>query len=93
MQLLFESSNEYGKNEGLNLIKGKVKKIDFKSSKLPVVGWFKIKAKNKSFIYKINNKNIYLVHSYECLPENDKIVCGHYILNDKKKNYMFSSTR
>tara|TARA_Y100000591_G_C21652614_1_gene603656 strand:+ start:240 stop:851 length:612 start_codon:yes stop_codon:yes gene_type:complete len=85
MQLFFERSNEYGNHKGLNLIKGRVKKIDFKLSKLPVVGWFKIKSKYKSFTHELNNKYVYLVHSYECMPENNKVICGYYRLNKKKK--------
>jgi imidazole glycerol-phosphate synthase subunit HisH len=85
MQLLFESSNEFGNCKGLGLIKGSVKKIEFKFSKLPVVGWFKVSVKNKNFINKLNNEYVYLIHSYECLPKDNEIEYSYYTLKKRKK--------
>jgi len=49
MQLLFEKSNEFGNHKGLNLIKGRVKKIELRKIKIPVIGWYKINMKKKFF--------------------------------------------
>ena len=68
MQLLFESSEEYGYCGGLGLIKGKIK--SFKNKKpnivVPHVGWNAVEIKDKSIrgLSKFNNKNFYFVHSY-----------------------------
>ena len=51
MQLLFESSEEFGHHKGLGLVKGKVKKFQFQKLRnqkypIPQVGWNKIKKEN-----------------------------------------------
>ena len=85
MQLFFETSTEFGTHKGLNLIKGKVKKIKLNNTKIPVVGWFKIKTRKRSFIEKFNNEYVYLVHSFECMPKEKKVICGSYTLGKEKK--------
>ena len=48
MQILFESSVENKFTEGLGIIKGEVVKIKTAAkTKIPVIGWNKIKIKNK----------------------------------------------
>ena len=84
LQLLFESSDEFGDYKGLGLIKGKVKKIQFYSERnvkypVPQIGWNKITG-NKNFWEKTllcNNQIndfMYFVHSYYIVPENDNII-------------------
>ena len=51
----------------------KVTKINIKNENIPIVGWFKIKSKNKNFLEKYNGKYLYLVHSYECRPKEKKM--------------------
>ena len=85
MQLLFENSNEFGKHKGLNLIEGKVLKIKYKKIKVPVIGWFKINVKKKSFLNNFKNKFVYLVHSFECIPKEKNVVVGDYVLDNEKK--------
>ena len=67
MQLLFEDSEE-GNIDGLNLIKGKVKKFDKskKDIKIPHIGWNSVKIKNQSYLLKdiIDMTDFYFVHSY-----------------------------
>lgn len=62
MQMLFEESTEFEPTKGLNLIKGKVKRINNNQIKLPHMGW------NKLITNKTNypSKDIYqyFVHSY-----------------------------
>ena len=47
MQILFEEGYEFGKNKGLSLISGKIKKLDDHNNKiLPFVGYQKISFHN-----------------------------------------------
>ena len=75
MQLLFESSEEYGYTKGLGLIKGNVKAIPKRRLKIPQMGW----NQNQTFIktsFPIDQQYTYFVHSYyaDCPLEN--IVAG-----------------
>ena len=68
MQLLMSIGYENGKCNGLNLIKGEVKKLK-KSSKIriPHIGWNEINITNKKnhLVKNIKNKsNFYFIHSY-----------------------------
>ena len=83
MQLLFETSNEFGLHKGLSLIKGKVKNIHSKHNKIPIIGWYKIDVNKKSFLGNFNDKYVYLVHSYECLVDNKNDIAATYSLNKK----------
>lgn len=85
MQLMFTESEEFGKTNGLGLIKGVVKKFESKSKTksypIPQIQWNKIfieKSKNKNHFFKfINNGSyMYFVHSFYCIPKNIRnIVC------------------
>jgi len=93
MQLLFESSNEYGLTDGLALIGGVVKNLnDFNNAddelRLPHVGWCSLSEYENGHawsdsIYKNSNVSdyFYFVHSYAVEPENEK-----YILSMTKYN-------
>lgn len=88
MQVLFEESEE-GKEEGLNLIKGKVlslKKIINKDSKIPIMGWRKVQFVLKNSISEgiTNGTKFYFVHSYYCLPSDQDIIIGY---SENDKNY------
>ncbi len=84
LQLLFDSSEEFGKNSGLGLIKGKVKKFNFyshNSTKYPVpqIGWNTLKQINDSWDDSLlyNNTNgdfMYFIHSYFVEPQNKNII-------------------
>ena len=84
LQLLFDSSEEFGDYSGLGLIKGKVKKFKLyshNSTKYPVpqIGWNKISRNGYSWGNTLlcNNTNddfMYFVHSYFVEPENDNIM-------------------
>ena len=84
MQLLFETSNEFGLHKGLSLIKGKVKNIHSQYNKIPIIGWYKIDVNKKYFLGNFNDKYVYLVHSYECLVDNKNDIAATYSLNKKK---------
>tara|TARA_B110000003_G_scaffold276186_1_gene321375 strand:+ start:6694 stop:7338 length:645 start_codon:yes stop_codon:yes gene_type:complete len=78
MQLLFEESEEFGVTKGLKLIKGKVKKFkETKNLKVPHIGWNNLtpRINNKNILKMINRNNkYYFVHSYYCVPKEDKII-------------------
>ncbi|MGN0796230.1 MAG: imidazole glycerol phosphate synthase subunit HisH [Christensenellales bacterium] len=68
MQLLFDCSYEYGFNEGLGFIGGKVCPLsdDVKGLKIPQMGWnsLKIVKDNPLLKYLSNGEFVYFVHSY-----------------------------
>ncbi|ABM75434.1 Glutamine amidotransferase [Prochlorococcus marinus str. NATL1A] len=89
MQLLTEASYEFGETKGLEIIEGKVKKIEDmnnleKSLRLPIVGWFhiketNIKAKKNYFLDKVLTKRLkgakyYFIHSYSVNSESNDVI-------------------
>ena len=71
MQLLAESSEELGTNDGLALIPGRIKKIPkLKNYRLPRVGWNQVEVRKKQPLFKniANESSFYFVHSFrfEC---------------------------
>ncbi len=80
MQLLFESSQEFGKNRGLGLIEGEIVKFDkskmHEDTKIPHMGWNTINTLNDHTLFEgLKNPYLYFVHSYHALT-NDKNVIG-----------------
>lgn len=81
MQLLFEKSEEGKEHKGLEIIKGKIEKFNFKTnSKLPLpnVGFLKVFYDNNSKIWNQipNNSYFYFVHSYRLKNIQDNINFG-----------------
>lgn len=81
MQLLFETSEEFGHSEGLGILKGKV--IKFNEGIVPLIphiGWNDINFLNqvKEFNGIKNNTFFYFLHSYYCVPEEDITVASCY---------------
>ncbi len=81
MQLLFESSEEFGTTQGLGLIEGKVvafdeSKFDHKL-KVPHMGWNELFKQRDTKIFDGLNKEFYLyfVHSFHAVCE-DKYAIG-----------------
>ncbi|WP_339206012.1 imidazole glycerol phosphate synthase subunit HisH [Paenibacillus sp. FSL K6-3182] len=70
MQLLFTESDEYGTNEGLNLLPGKVSRFtgDYK---IPHMGWNKLNfLQEKSPLFNgLTEGHVYFVHSFHAKPE------------------------
>ena len=86
LQLLFESSSEYGLTPGLGLLKGQVVKFPETSSgqklRVPQIGWNTIqkpspKAWQGTPLFDIpENAYMYFVHSYFVVPEDPaNILC------------------
>ena len=94
MQLLFESSEEFGHHKGLGLVKGKVKRFQFQKLRnqkypIPQVGWNKIKKENvdwKGTLLENNNNGdfLYFVHSHYVEPKESKIILSTTTYNNKK---------
>ena len=91
MQLLFDSSNEFGEHNGLGLLDGKVEAFDkskFNDAlKVPHMGWNQINIQNNQSIFKNMDKIFYLyfVHSFH-IHTQDK-----YILGNTDYGYNFAS--
>ncbi len=91
MQLLFESSEEFGHSEGLAVLKGKVVKFNEDNTPLiPHIGWNDIEilkqanepapaARGAGMFNEIkNNTFFYFLHSYYCVPEENITVATCY---------------
>ena len=78
MQLFATRGHEERITQGLNWIPGEVNKLDLGASKLkiPHMGWNELKIKNSSKVFQDINKNdhAYFIHSYEFIPEDNKVV-------------------
>jgi len=76
MQLLFESSQEFGETEGLGLIPGKVVAFDENKFdhplKVPHMGWNELFVQKETPIFKELPKDFYLyfVHSYHAVCDD-----------------------
>lgn len=84
MQLLFDSSEEFGDTKGLGLISGKVvgfdkSRMDMSEHKVPHVGWNKLFTKPSKLFKDLENPYLYFVHSFHVVTD-DKYVIGttHY---------------
>jgi len=85
MQLLFESSEEFGAHKGLGLIPGKVVAFDERKfdhpQKVPHMGWNELFVQKETALFSELKKDFYLyfVHSYHAICD-DKYAIGktHY---------------
>lgn len=77
MQLLFESSSEFGTTKGLGLIPGKVIKIDSHGLKIPHMGWNDLKVLNPCAVTgeMAEDTYVYFVHSFRADTEEENISC------------------
>ena len=90
MQLLFESSEEFGHTKGLGLIPGKVvafdkSKMDMTEQKVPHMGWNKIFHKECALFDGLENPYLYFVHSYHVETQEE------YTLGTTHYGYDFTS--
>ena len=82
MQILFSKSFEFGEHKGLEVFKGKVKKIISSEKKnsqkrnIPMIGWNKLIKKNNSKIFTnlSSDEFFYFTHSFYADPEEKKII-------------------
>jgi len=85
-QFLFTESEEEGRFKGFDIVKGMVKKFDFKKApaaqrklKIPHMGWNTVRVNRaKKGIFKgiPDNSYFYFVHSYYAVPDDKKITAG-----------------
>ncbi|MCL4321703.1 MAG: imidazole glycerol phosphate synthase subunit HisH [Deltaproteobacteria bacterium] len=97
MQLLFETSEEFGQSEGLAVLKGKVVKFNEDNTPLiPHIGWNDIEILKQASEFNgiKNNAFFYFLHSYYCVPDEDITVatCSYYerFAACVKKNNIFA---
>ena len=67
MQLLFERSYEYGRHEGLGLLKGQVVPMEGKlpaDLKIPHMGWNALEVKGGTLLDGLDGQYVYFVHSF-----------------------------
>ncbi len=91
MQLLFESSEEFGEHEGLGLIKGSVKAFDtsrFSTPlKVPHMGWNRMFTKEHPLFLGLDEMHyLYFVHSYHVVCANAEDSIG-----ESEYGYRFTS--
>lgn len=82
MQMMLDSSEEFGKNEGVGLIPGQVKAIPGTTTtnqphKIPHIGWTPIEELEQNWDNTIlkgipNRTPFYFVHSFTAHPENEE---------------------
>jgi len=77
MQMLFEGSDEFGKSEGLGLLKGRVRRLS-DDLIVPQVGWNRIHQNRKHPLFSgiVDDSFFYFVHSYFCEPEDGELIVG-----------------
>lgn len=77
MQMLFESSDEFGATEGLGLIRGRVRRFET-DLVVPQVGWNRIHQtqRHELFAEVDDDSFCYFVHSFYCEPETKDLVVG-----------------
>jgi glutamine amidotransferase len=79
LQVLFSESEEFGRCRGLDILRGKVVRFEFSSSrflKVPHMGWNQIRIrKNNPLLRDIeDNAYFYFVHSYYVVPDDESII-------------------
>ena len=77
MQMLFEGSDEFGKSEGLGLLKGRVRRFS-DDLIVPHVGWNRIHQNRPHPLFSgiADDSFFYFVHSYFCEPEDGELIVG-----------------
>jgi glutamine amidotransferase len=78
MQVLCESSEEFGQHDCLNLVRGSVRRLP-DHQKVPQIGWNQIHYTNNSADHPIfqnipDGSDVYFVHSFYCDLQNRDIV-------------------
>ncbi len=97
MQLLFESSEEFGYYEGLGIIPGSVVKFDknkISGHKIPHMGWNKMFFNKKTDLFKgLSDPYLYFVHSYHVTCDEKyiigKTIYGYEFVSAVNKDNVF----
>ena len=77
MQMLFEESDEFGKSQGLGLLRGRVCRFS-EELVVPQVGWNSIQQRKEHALFNMieDESFFYFVHSYYCEPADSEVVVG-----------------
>ena len=77
MQLLFETSDEFGSRTGLALLRGCVRRFSDELV-VPHVGWNQVEQSETSSLFEgvASGSFFYFVHSYYCEPLNKSVIAG-----------------
>lgn len=91
MQLLFESSEEFGAHKGLGLIKGHVRAFDeskfSEPLKVPHMGWNRMFTKEHPLFQGLDDEHyLYFVHTYHVICANEEDIIG-----ETEYGYRFTS--
>ncbi|MEA3523769.1 MAG: imidazole glycerol phosphate synthase subunit HisH [Campylobacterota bacterium] len=91
MQLLFESSSEFGNHEGLGLIKGHVQAFDTARFshplKVPHMGWNRMFTSKHPLFEDLDEAHyLYFVHSFHVVCDDEKDIIG-----ESEYGYRFTS--
>jgi glutamine amidotransferase len=76
LQLLFEESEEFGPVKGLGILKGRVKRFQSSSLKIPHMGWNQLQKKGDPLLLKNipDQSAFYFVHSFYVTPSDPNII-------------------
>jgi len=77
MQLLFETSDEFGSTRGLGLLRGRVRRFSDEVV-VPHVGWNQVDQVREHPLFNdvANGSFFYFVHSYYCEPVDTRMIAG-----------------
>jgi imidazole glycerol-phosphate synthase subunit HisH len=77
MQLLFETSDEFGSTPGLGLLRGRVRRFGDELV-VPHVGWNRVNERQSHALFSgvPHAAFFYFVHSYYCEPLDQSVVAG-----------------
>lgn len=81
MQLLFDTSSEFGHHQGLGLLPGDVVKFEDKGLKIPHMGWNSLTIHKKAPLFEDlpAKPQVYFVHSYHLVTQADVVAATtHY---------------
>jgi glutamine amidotransferase len=77
MQMLFEESDEFGRQPGLGLLRGRVRRFTG-DLVVPQVGWNQVKQRVTDPLFEgiVDGAFFYFVHSYFCEPAESDVILG-----------------
>jgi glutamine amidotransferase len=83
LQLLFDESEEFGRQEGLGIVPGRVVRFPAaapsgEALKVPHIGWNDVRFANRARIFDDvpDGGRVYFVHSYYVVPEDPAWIAG-----------------
>ena len=78
MQIMCSFGEEFGHVDGLDLVAGKIVKLDESRDgmKVPNIGWYKVRAAAQGQLHLNDDPYFYFVHSFHVVPDDPSIVTG-----------------